>query len=415
MENIQWSLDSVVRKISDENYEQSFACCRFWFDIAQTYHQIPSDLLFETILSNRGRDSTKGIRGESIHTTAHLILRFASDVESDPILAPHNVGLQSRLCARILQDFFSGNLGCVRGIETSSWDDSARDFRASTHLIARWANLGYVEEAAVRNHILQSLISHPNMNRYQADALMIVFKVAGATFEAYAGPSVVDRCFELLRDRQSDNQEYQKLVQVRTLPCSERCRWAETAFQELAALRERGWEGLPPPPVFTTGKLKPPGPDQKDPSATHIATSLGLSNRDPEPQIPQPFPLEPVVIPEAGTIPTSPITQSPSISIATLSDFTLTDTSDDEPPIDPTVAAPDETFNFEEGNVEVLCGNTLFRVHTSVLSLHSPVLRRMFARTSLTAADSPNGCPRITCPDTATDFSILLKTMYLPG
>jgi hypothetical protein len=200
MENIQWSLDSVVRKISDENYDQSFACCRFWFDIAQTYHQLPSDLLFNAILNNIGKDSLKWERAESIYATAHLILRFASDVELDPILAPHNIGLQSRLCARIIKDFFSGNLGCVRGVEMDSWDDVALNFHAITHLIARWANLGYVEEAAIRNHILQSLISHPNMNRYQADALMILFKVAGATFEAYASPSVVDRCFELLKD-----------------------------------------------------------------------------------------------------------------------------------------------------------------------------------------------------------------------
>jgi hypothetical protein len=200
MENIQWSLDSVVRKISDENYDQSFAYCCFWFDIAQTYHHIPSDLLFNAILNNRGRDSIKGERGEYIHTTVHLILRFARDVESDPILAPHNVGLQSRLCARILQDFFSGNMGCVRGVETGSWDGFALAFCANTHLIARWANLGYVEEAAIRNHILQSLISHPHMGRDQAIALMVLFKEAGTTFEEYVDSPVVDRCFELLKD-----------------------------------------------------------------------------------------------------------------------------------------------------------------------------------------------------------------------
>jgi hypothetical protein len=169
--------------------------------------------------------------------------------------------------------------------------------------------------------------------------------------------------------------------------------------------------------------------DQKDLAATPVATSLGLPNRDSEPQIPQPPPLDPVVIREIDTVPGSPLIQSPSISIATLSDFTIADT-DDEPPIDtaipdtsddelpiddPTVAVPHETFNFEEGNVEVLCGNTLFRVHTSILSLHSPALRRMIARTSLDAAESPNGCPRILSSDTATDFATLLKTIYLPG
>ena len=215
MENIQWSLDSVVRNISDENYEQSLACCRFWFDIAQTYHQIPSDMLFNAILNNRGRDSMKWERGETIHPTAHLILRFASDVESDPILAPYHTGLQSRLCVRILQDFFSGNPGRVRGMQTGSWDDVSQDFWANTHLIARWANLGDVEEAAIRNHVLQSLISHLNMEDHQASALMILFKVAGATFEAYVGSSVVDRCFELLKDHCSRDPVVREVESVR--------------------------------------------------------------------------------------------------------------------------------------------------------------------------------------------------------
>ena len=103
------------------------------------------------------------------------------------------------------------------------------------------------------------------------------------------------------------------------------------------------------------------------------------------------------------------------MSIASLSDFTVADTSDDESPIDPTTVTPHDTFYLEDGNVEVLCGNTLFRVHTSVLSFHSPALRRMFAQTSLATADSPNGCPRIPSSDTATDFATLMKMIYLPG
>ena len=200
-------------------------------------------------------------------------------------------------------------------------------------------------------------------------------------------------------------------------------------FQEVIALRERGWEGLPPPPIFTTGKPKPAGSRQGDPAATPIATSIGLPNRDPEPQVPRSPPLEPVTTPETDAIPASPATQSPSISIASLSDFTIadasdgesqidptiSDTSDDELPTDPTTIAPHKTFYLEDGNVEVLCGNVLFRVHTSVLSFHSPALRRMFAQTNLAAAESPNGCPRIGSSDTATDFSTLLKMIYLPG
>jgi len=167
--------------------------------------------------------------------------------------------------------------------------------------------------------------------------------------------------------------------------------------------------------VFTTGKPKSTGEDQKDPSATPVATSLGLPKGDLEPQIPHPPRLEPVTASEADTIPIPTITQSPSISISTLSDFTIADTSDDEFPIDPTTITPHSTFYLEDDSVEVLCGNTLFRVHTSILSFHSPALRRMFSQTNLASAESPNGCPRILSSDSATDFATLLKMIYLPG
>ena len=77
--------------------------------------------------------------------------------------------------------------------------------------------------------------------------------------------------------------------------------------------------------------------------------------------------------------------------------------------------APHDTFYLEDGNAEVLCGNTLFRVHTTILFFHSPALRQMFSQTNLATAGSPNGCPRISSTDTARDFATLLKMVYLPG
>ena len=82
------------------------------------------------------------------------------------------------------------------------------------NLIAHWANLGYVEEAAIHNLILQSLISHPKLYDHQADVLIILFKLAGTTFEAYADPSVVNRCFELLKDHYNHSSVKKELVRV---------------------------------------------------------------------------------------------------------------------------------------------------------------------------------------------------------
>ena len=232
MPSINSTLDSVVKKISDESYEESFAFYRLWFDIGRTYHQISSDLVLDTILKNRRTGSIRPDRSGLIRPTSPLILRFASDVESDPIFAPHNVGLQSRLCMRILQEFFDGNLASVWQKETNHWDDPSGNFCADANLIAHWTNLGIVEETAIRNHILQSLISHPKLYSHQANALLILFKVAGATFEAYADPSVVDRCFELLKDHyrrgpMGNESAYDREVRV--------------AREELAQVRASVW------------------------------------------------------------------------------------------------------------------------------------------------------------------------------
>jgi hypothetical protein len=462
MEDIQKVLRSAVGEIiSDQNREQSLAFYRSWFEIGQTHFTIPSDQILDAIWNKRTTDviRTKPSQPPSknraiqldhvshklIHPTAHSILRFAGDVESDHILAPHNPGLQRRLSTKILQDFFSSNLTAMWHLTAASqverghtpWGcereySTLQCFYGDTNFIAHWANLGYVKEVDIHNHILQSLISHPKLYGHQADALIILFKLAGATFGAYVDPAVVDRCFKLLNANYTSDSTDWELFQVRALCPVRGDHRAKTNFQEVLALRERGWEGLPPPPVFATSKSKPTGRNQDDPAATPVATSLGLPSGDPKPQIHQPPPLKPVVIPETdAVIPASLTAQSPSISIATLSDFTTADTSDDEssmatdptiadasedePSIDPTAATPHKTFYFEDGSMEVLCGNTLFCVHPSVLSLHSPALRRMLAPGGLAAAESPNGCPRILSSDTATDFATLLKVIYLPG
>jgi len=222
MEDIKGALGSVVDNLSDQNYARSLEFYRFWIDIGQSYHQIPPNLVDDAIWQNRTTSSIVPIEGKLIHSTAHLILRLASDAESDHILSPHTSGLQNRLSTRTIREFFANNLRAVR-----SGSGSVEYFYAEVNLIAHWANLGYVEEAAIRHHVLQSLISHQTLYDHQADALIILFKLAGATFEAYADPSVVDRCFELLTSHsykaphyyQSDNVNYlrvrRELVQVR--------------------------------------------------------------------------------------------------------------------------------------------------------------------------------------------------------
>ena len=404
MSNFREILRNLARELTEENYDEYFAKYRFWLDLGfaqgsiTVQDQVDSGDVWRTVRW----DSFKDL----INPTIPLFIRFIGDLEADRKVAGHALGLHKHFCKPNLDGFFEENFAHV-----GSQDGNRSNFLTRVNIIAYWVNLGHVEEGVVRNHILQSLISHPKLYDHQAEALIVLLKLAGATFEACAGATVVDRCFELLKDHYSSRSVNWGLVQVRAPRAVKGGHWAKTNFQEVVALRESGWEGLLPPPALDLG---PVGADRGDPAVTPVTLPLGLPSGDLEPQILYPPPPEPITTPETNANPESPVPQSPSISIATLSDFTVAGTSDDEF-LDPTVVIPHDTLYFEDGNVEVLCGNTLFCVHTSVLSLHSPVLGRMLAKTNLATAESPNGCPRIPSSDTATDFATLLKVIYLPG
>jgi len=162
-----------------------------------------SDRFFRDIRDNKGGGSAEDPISALTHSDAHLIVRFASDIESDRILSPHDSGLRSHLCTESLREFFRDNMVIVSRTDRGHGLHMARllhEFYVHTGLIAHWANLGCMEESMIRNRILQSLISYPRLYEHQANALLTLFKLAGAIFGTYAGPSVIDRCFELLKN-----------------------------------------------------------------------------------------------------------------------------------------------------------------------------------------------------------------------
>ena len=191
MLDVEPVLGLLVYRLSDENYEQSLADYHFWFELGQAYSQIPSNLVFDTIWNYKGKAVSSD--GGLIYQACPSILRFANDAESDHILASYSAGLRNRLGTSLLQEFFDIDVKIT--YKSGDWDG----YLVAANLIAHCANLGYIEESAIRNHILQSLISHPNLSHHQADALIVLFKIAGATFAACVDPSVIDRCFERLK------------------------------------------------------------------------------------------------------------------------------------------------------------------------------------------------------------------------
>ena len=112
-------------------------------------------------------------------------------------------------------------------------------------------------------------------------------------------------------------------------------------------------------------------------------------------------------------IPSGPI--SPTLSISTVSDLAPTELCEETDGGEKQTTAYHDTLYFEDGNVEIACGDIIFRVHSSVISFSSFELGEILSRPVLLCPPTPEGRPRITISDSAEDFSILLKTIYTPG
>lgn len=87
----------------------------------------------------------------------------------------------------------------------------------------------------------------------------------------------------------------------------------------------------------------------------------------------------------------------------------LTEASDDLPEWH-----RDEKYYFEDGNIVILAGLELFRVHRSVLSCHSVVLRDMFTvpQPEPTDTEMEDECPLVRLQDNPGVIRWMLEVMY---
>ncbi|KZT64974.1 hypothetical protein DAEQUDRAFT_814595 [Daedalea quercina L-15889] len=70
------------------------------------------------------------------------------------------------------------------------------------------------------------------------------------------------------------------------------------------------------------------------------------------------------------------------------------------------------TLYYDDGNVILSSGSTLFRAHKSILSKHSPVLRVLFDRREDTKTETLRGCLHVALDDTKEEVEALLNVIY---
>ena len=227
-------LTKLLCDLSKENYDHTFSTYRFWIELAAVHGGIPDDQLYGDILKSTRPDliqasykdltqttntrsdwvnpfvgqeihtrwpgSLNAFSGKLIHGGVHLLLRFISDAELDPVLSTYAIGLHDRLCRDSLEAFFKQSLRYAQVPTGGDPYNSHQfcEFYTGVNLIAHWVNLGYVKLEDVRDRILQSFIFLPTLHPHQLNSLMILLKISGATFAAYVDPLVMNRCCDLL-------------------------------------------------------------------------------------------------------------------------------------------------------------------------------------------------------------------------
>ena len=67
---------------------------------------------------------------------------------------------------------------------------------------------------------------------------------------------------------------------------------------------------------------------------------------------------------------------------------------------------------FDDGSVVLVAEGTAFRVHASILSRYSPVLKKVFAVPRSSEGEHMDGCPVFRLSDTAEELDCFLQLIY---
>jgi hypothetical protein len=302
-------------------------------------------------------------------------------------------------------------------------------FPRAASFVGHLIECGLLGHDLVRRHLIKPLIAHHGYDNSRAGAIYQLFVAAGNTLlQGLLEPGDVQVCFETLDacrtgivgcnaaglnvrcDSRSNASHYD-------LTCSQELReihaaWLRRREEERRDVAETGEEGgavaeapaeIETPVAFVPQDLPTIEVDVDIPSSVLHSIVPPSILHDME-SFPETF----IEVP-TGTL-------SPTFSLSTISDLAPTELDEDIGENgDERVTTRHDTFYFEDGNIEIVCGHTIFRVHSTIVSFSSPKLRDMLSPSTLLNAPMPDGRPRIVIKDSSEDFAVLVKMIYTPG
>ena len=387
-------------------------------------------------------EGVSGVAWEGTSGSYSSVGRFLKEFYDAPHHSEQAKSFVSQLCPYVLRRFAIGSTeDLVNSAYAKRWvSNSIGGFISAASFVGHLIEWKLLSHELVQRHLTKSLTNHhdddnrdpktPGATR--AFAIYNLLTAAGDTLlQGLLEPNDVRACFDILDawPQQIMGFDGEKL-EVQYAARADVSRRSLTCEQELheihAAWIQRKAEQSDPREIEEHR-----GGIEEDPPATEISAEV----KTPVAFVPQDLPvatigieipssilqdIEPSSVFSGGdpsldtfiSIPSGAI--SPTLSISTVSDLTPTELGEEIDYNEKQTAARHDTLYFEDGNVEIACGDTLFRVHSSVLSLSSSKLREIVAQPALVDAPTPEGHPRVTVSDSAEDFTILLKTIYTP-
>jgi hypothetical protein len=424
---------SLLCSLSSSTYDDIAPKIEYWIEYGITEQFTTTDDLVERV------SSVAWDRDES-----YDIARFLKEFRDAPHRSERMRSFVDELSIHVLRwfaiaaaDTFSSTYYRSDNVTSGGWIGFVRAASFVGHLI----ECGLLSHDLVRRHLIKPLVAHHGYNIYRARAIYHLFVVAGKTLlRGLLEPADVRACFktldvEAIRKGISGFDAARLNVRLDSRPdalhydltCGQELReihtaWLQRREEERRDVPETEQEDgtsagvhveVETPIAFVPQDLPTAAIDINIPSSILQSIVPPSILRAIEP---------PSILYDAEAFPETFVEvptgtpSSPTFSISTVSDLTPTESDEDiGESIDERIPAHHETFYLEDGNVEVVCGHTIFRVHSPVVSFSSPKLRDMLSPSTLLSAPMPGGCPRVASTDSAEDFAVLLKMIYTPG
>ena len=429
-------IHSLFRSLDPSTYDEVAPKVEFWIEYALAEHSTTIDELVREVSQVAWY----------FHPSHPSVSRFLKEFRDAPHRSEQAKSFVDELCSHILRWFAAAsaeNLSVDPG--RHYWVvamGGGEGFIRAASFVGYLIEWSLLSSDLVRRHLVKPLVAHhygdsdDAQKSVRAIAIYQLFTAArGSLLQGLLEPEDVQACFEVLDtkitlkgiagpDAAKLNVRYSTYPNVRIgtylLTCEQELREFHATWLKQRKEEQRNDAGVREPKGERKNcTMTTEVPAEVETPVTFASENLPATTIDVPSSILRSI-MSPSILQDAESFSETRVNilataiSSPTLSLSTISDLTPTEFGNIEDSEEQTIA-PHDTFYFEDGDLEIVCGDTIFRVHLTIISFASTKLRDIFSPLTLLNTPMPEGRPRIAVSDSAEDFAVLLKMIYTPG